>query len=223
MPKIAKGYFITGTDTGVGKTLVAKTLLIVLAKAGYKTIGLKPVASGSSNTKWGLRNHDACALKKCATEKLPYEQINPYAFQEPIAPHIAAINTGIKLTVKKIIFAAKPALTMSADYIIIEGAGGWLTPLNQSETIADLAQAFNYPIILIVGIRLGCINHALLTLKCMENSGIKLQGWIANIIENKMRYAMDNIRTIEKCTKTQLLTVIPYQADGKVSATSKSP
>ncbi|MCL5260644.1 MAG: dethiobiotin synthase [Gammaproteobacteria bacterium] len=211
MPKIAKGFFITGTDTSVGKTFVAKTLLIALAKSGYKTIGLKPVASGGYNTKWGLRNHDACILKKYSTEKLSYEKINPYVFQEPIAPHIAAINSGIKLTIKKILFTSRPTLSTPADYIIIEGAGGWLTPLNKSETMADLAQAFNYPIVLVVGIRLGCINHALLTLKCIKDYGVKLHGWIANILDVNMPYVMENIHTIKNRAKIPLLAVIPYQ------------
>lgn len=133
-----KGFFIIGTDTGVGKTVVSAALLIMLARHGFKTAAIKPIASG------GLQNSDALILQKYATHKMKYVQINPFAFAEPIAPHIAAAKTGIELTTTGILAKIKPALSSNVDYIVIEGAGGLCVPLNTQETMADLIKAINY-------------------------------------------------------------------------------
>jgi dethiobiotin synthase len=206
-----KGFFITGTDTNVGKTLVTASLLIYLAKCGFTTVAMKPVASGCLETAEGLRNDDAIILQKYATCKLMYAEVNPFTFRDPIAPHIAAKNSETKLTVKSVLSASEPALTTNADYMIIEGAGGWYVPLNKDETIADLALSYGYPVILVVGIRLGCINHALLTLKAIEDAKINIKGWVANIIDKNMLYVHENIQTIENSTEAKLLGIIPYQ------------
>lgn len=203
MQKITNGFFITGTDTNVGKTIVAAALLTALAKQNFKTVALKPVASGS--------NSDALLLQKSASQKLPYTKINPFVFDEPISPHIAAKNAGVKLNVAKILQKSKTVLTSTADYIVIEGAGGLFAPLNEQETMADLIKGYNYPVILVVGIRVGCINHALLTLKSIADLGIKLAGWIANVIDQNTNYLEQNIHTIKQYTKSPLIAIIPYQ------------
>jgi len=206
-----KGFFITGIDTSVGKTLVAAALLIHLAKSGFTTAAMKPLASGCLEMATGLRNDDAIILQKYATLKLAYTEINPFAFRDPIAPHIAAKNSGTRLTVKRVLSASEPVLTADADYVIIEGAGGWYVPLNKYETMATLALGYGYPIILVVGVKLGCINHALLTLKVMADAKINLRGWIANVIDKNMLYLHENIQAIENSTKAELLGIIPYQ------------
>lgn len=197
MTRIKKGFFITGTDTNIGKTFIACKLLNNLKRQGYKTVALKPIASGCIATSSGWQNSDAIALQNAATEKLSYQHINPFAFPEPIAPHIAAKINSQTLSINKIINACQPALTTCADYIIIEGAGGWSVPLNEDETMADLAKALKYPIILVVGMRLGCLNHALLTYHHMQQTGVQIHGWIANCLEPDMPYLTENIETLE--------------------------
>lgn len=206
MQKITKGFFITGTDTSVGKTVFATSLLKALSTNGYKTVALKPIACGR-----GGYNSDALMLLKYATHKMPYQDINPFIFYEPIAPHIAAKNAGIVLSVKTILQKTKFALESKVDYIIIEGAGGLYVPLNDKETMADLIKNFNYPAILVVGLRVGCLNHALLTFKAIVSLKIPLAGWVANIIDSNMLYVEQNIQFISKHIKAPLLAIIPYQ------------
>ncbi len=208
--KNIKGYFITGTDTGVGKTLIASALLILLKQKGFKTLALKPIATGCLATIKGLRNTDACLLKKHMTEKLLYKQVNPIAFYEPIAPHIAAQNERQELTVNSIVEVCRDTLNKSADFLIIEGVGGWLVPLNFHETTADLVVAFGYPVILVIGMRIGCINHTLLTIESMEKKQIKIAGWIANTIQPKIPYLTDTIKTLKQYIPAPLLGVVPY-------------
>ena len=150
-------------------------------------------------------------LQQYSTLKLMYAQVNPFAFRDPIAPHIAAKNSGTKLTVKKILSASQATLTAKAEYTIIEGTGGWYLPLNKHETIADLALGYEYPVILVVGIRLGCLNHALLTFKAIKHSKITMRGWVANIIDKNMLYLHENIQTIANSNEAKLLGIIPYQ------------
>lgn len=210
--KIAKGFFIVGTDTGVGKTVVSTALLIMLARQGFKTTAIKPIASGCLLTPSGLRNDDALTLQKYATHKIDYAQTNPFAFAEPIAPHIAAAKSNTELTVAEILI--KTTHTTSSnniDYIVIEGAGGLYVPLNNQETMIDLIKAYNYPVILVVGIKLGCINHALLTLESIHNANIKIAGWIANVIDPNMQYIDENVDSIKQRVNLPLLGVIPYQ------------
>lgn len=215
---IKKGFFITGTDTNVGKTLVAASISRTLISQGFSTVAIKPVGSGGYIKGNKLYSHDALILQKYSNNKtLPYSSINPFAFQEAIAPHIAAKKNGINLSVAQIISRSHKALTSNADYIIIEGAGGWFTPINDHETMADLAIAYGYPVILVVGIRLGCINHALLTYKCMNNSRIKIAGWIANFIDKNMLYPKENIEIIKLRLDAPLLGIIPYVNKTKMS------
>lgn len=209
--RLNKGFFITGTDTDIGKTLVAAAIATALIDGGKKVCAIKPVASGCILQGDKLRSADALLLQPYNNAKLlPYSTINPFAFQKPISPHIAAQKSGIGLSATKIIAQSHAALTSDVDYIIIEGAGGWFTPISDRETMADLAKKYGYPIILVVGIRLGCINHALLTYECARNFGVKIAGWIATVVDSKMICLNENIESIKSRIVEPLLGGIPY-------------
>lgn len=171
--------FVTGTDTDVGKTRISVALIELLQRQGKRVAAMKPIASGCELTIDGLRNDDAMKLSQQANVELPYELINPYAFEPAIAPHIAAeqVDIAIELALIKQNF---DLIQQQSDAVVVEGAGGWLVPLNPLQTMADLAISLDLPVILVVDIRLGCINHALLTIQAIESTGLKLQGWIAN-------------------------------------------
>lgn len=211
---MAKGYFITGTDTGVGKTLISTALLLLLNQQGLRTAGFKPVASGSERGLDGLRNEDALALQAASSIDLPYAQVNPYTFEPAIAPHIAAAQVGVRLDVASLVSAYQP-LAAQADAVVVEGAGGWLVPLNESEALADLAQALALPVIMVVGIRLGCINHALLSRQAIEATGLSLVGWVANRVSDDP-VAEENIATLsDRLAGIPLLGTVPRLADAK--------
>ncbi len=209
----AKRIFITGTDTDAGKTYAACALLNSLKQSGLTTLGIKPVASGAIQTADGLRSADALALQSAATMPLPYQQINPFVFEEPIAPHLAAQHNSQKLGVKTLMQTCAPALKQKVDCIVIEGAGGWLVPLNSQETLADFAAALDAEIILVVGMRLGCINHALLTAANIQARGLKFAGWIANCIDPAMLCLEENIACLQKHITAPLLATLAYQVE----------
>jgi dethiobiotin synthetase len=167
--------FVAGTDTDVGKTRISVALMQLLAASGMRVAAMKPVASGCELTTQGLRNDDALQLIEQATVALPYEVVNPYAFEPAIAPHIAAeqVDTQIEMAVIQQQF---DAIKQQADGIIVEGAGGWLVPIGGGQTLADVAVSLDLPVVLVVGIRLGCINHALLTVEAIKRSGLPLYG-----------------------------------------------
>jgi len=172
---------ITGTDTDVGKTYVSSLLLRALAQSGRRCAGIKPIASGCTNVDGNLTNADALSLMASSSVKLSYAQTNPYAFEPPIAPHIAARAAGINVDLTQIVAAVRAA-EMLCDDVIVEGAGGWLSPLATALEHADLAKALDAPVLLVVGVRLGCINHARLTANEIARSGARLMGWIANVL-----------------------------------------
>lgn len=203
MPKIKNGYFILGTDTNIGKTYVACYILKKLALEGKKTVALKPIATGNYA--------DALLLQKNITENLSLQEINPFCFSEAVAPHIAANKQQINLTINKIIAKTKKVLHKPADYIVIEGAGGLLVPINQNETMLDLAKSFGYPLIVVVGIKLGCINHALLTFAALKKAKVKIVGWIANMIDPKMLYRNENISAICERTSVKLIDTVMFK------------
>ncbi len=208
-----KAYFITATDTDAGKTFVTTQLLKNWSKYGYKTLGFKPVASGCQRTGEGLQNNDALKIRAASNVSLPYKIINPYAFEPAIAPHIAAQKAGVTINIQTI---ANSILQYQeqADYLLVEGVGGWLVPLNEQETIADLAALLNFPVILVVNLRLGCINQALLTAQAIEQTGMKIAGWIANNAvseeENPMTHQAENIHSLKERLNAPLLGVLPY-------------
>ncbi len=204
-----KAFFITGTDTHVGKTLVTGGLLIAAKQMGLSTAALKPVASGCDMTDAGLRNQDALILHANITQTLTYEQINPYAFAEPIAPHIAAQRAKRSVSVDRLVGFCRGVLS-SADLTLIEGAGGWRVPINAKETLADLARQLQTPVILVVAVRLGCINHALLTCEAILRDGLPLAGWVANCTDNTMPAMEENIQSLMNRIPAPCLGVIPY-------------
>ena len=205
--------FVTGTDTEVGKTRISVGLIKVLQQQGLKVAAMKPIASGCEWQDGQLQNEDALALSQQADVKLPYSQINPYAFEPAIAPHLAAeqIGQSISLDVIETNFAA---MKLQADAIVVEGAGGWLVPLNDQQTIADLAKALQIPVVLVVAIKLGCINHALLTVQAIAASGLKLEGWVANdFLQDPQSTAI--IQSLIQRIAAPCLGIVPKLADNE--------
>ncbi len=204
--------FIAGTDTAVGKTYCCVGLLRAFASQGYSTLGLKLIASGCEKNEAGaLRNDDALQLIDAASEKLAYAMINPYALEEPIAPHLAAKKSNLHLSAAEMIKHSRSIFKKNIDIILLEGAGGLKVPLNDTETYADYIQQLKLPVILIVGMRLGCINHTLLTAAVMQQMGIPLLGWFANEINTDMPMFAENIDTIHQFMSAPLLGVVRAQ------------
>lgn len=192
-----QAFFITGTDTGVGKTHVSCQLLLQYAAQGLKVVGMKPVAAGCELIDGEWQNEDVQKLNAASNVYAPRELVNPYCFKEPIAPHLAAEMAGVEIQIGDI-QQAFTKLTEMADIVIVEGAGGFLVPLNQHETMADLVAALQIPVILVVSMRLGCINHALLTINAIKARKISIDHWVPNMIGEKMDYFDENVATITK-------------------------
>ncbi|GFM51575.1 dethiobiotin synthase [Pseudomonas cichorii] len=191
-------YFITGTDTDAGKTTVAAGLLHAARLSGLSTAAGKPVASGSVITPQGLRNADALALQAECSLELGYDDINPFTFEPAIAPHLAAREAGVSLTVNALLQPMRRLLERNADFTLIEGAGGWRVPLADQSNLSDLAMGLGLPVILVVGVRLGCINHALLTAEAIAQDGLQLAGWVANIVDPKTSRLEENLATLSE-------------------------
>ena len=191
------GLFVTGTDTGVGKTVVARLIVRSLAATGVRVAVMKPVAAGSFMTLAGPRNEDALGLIADSNVVMPYATVNPYCLAEPVSPHLAARQAGVTIELAHLAecFAT---LQAAADLVIVEGAGGWLAPLNDREFIADLAAALDLPVLLVVGLRLGCLNHTLLTAAAIRQRGVVLAGWIANHIDPDFPRVEENLATLEQ-------------------------
>ena len=203
------GYFITSTDTDVGKTTACLCLMKYMKENGKQVACMKPISAGCDATADGLRNDDAVKLISESSVPLPYELVNPYAFEPPIAPHIAAKQsmTLIELSTIKDCY---DNITKKADVVIVEGAGGWLVPINDTETMADIAASLRLPVILVVGIRLGCLNHALLTVNSIEESGLTMAGWIANHLDKDMPEQDKNVETLERMITAPLIGIVDY-------------
>lgn len=206
---MAEGWFITGTDTGVGKTRAAHTLLFAATRAGLRAVGMKPVASGCRVTPEGLRSEDARMLMQAANVTAAYEDINPYAFAPAISLNLAAREAGATIQLNVIREHFKKLLA-KADYVVVEGAGGWFAPISDEHTMADVARALELPVVLVVGMRLGCLNHALLTQAAIERSELSFAGWIANCLDPTMERFEENLATLESRLRAPLLTVLPY-------------
>jgi dethiobiotin synthetase len=206
-------FFIAGTDTDVGKTVVAAGLLAAANKQGLETVAIKPVAAGCEKTEQGLRNSDALLLQQTMSKALSYVQVNPVAFEPAIAPHIAAEQQGKRITVSQLAGYCRGVMMQGADLTVVEGAGGWRVPLNRVETLAGLAKELNLPVILVVGMKLGCINHALLTVEAIRNDGLQLAGWVANQIDPAMDCPEENINTLKAIIPAPCLGVIPTLAE----------
>jgi dethiobiotin synthetase len=211
-----RGLFITGTDTGVGKTVVAVALTRALIAEGHRVAVMKPVASGSEvHPAEGLRNEDALALIAAANVPAPYDLVNPYCFEPAISPHIAAEDVGITVDTA-IIRRNFDTLAAAADLVIVEGAGGWLAPISRTASIKDIATVLGLPVLLVVGIRLGCINHARLTKLAIEElHGAKLAGWVANTIDPAMPRQKENLETLTRHLGAPPLASIPALQPGE--------
>jgi dethiobiotin synthetase len=203
-----KAWFITGTDTGVGKTEVALALMAALQARGMRVAGMKPVAAGGITTPAGLRNDDAVRLQHQSSVSAAYELVNPYVFAAPIAPHLAAAAAGVVIDIDHI-KRCYAALAAQSDALVVEGAGGWRAPLDEGRSMADLVVALELPVILVVGLRLGCLNHALLTAEAIARCGIRLAGWVANGIDPGFAYHVENVAYLERHLCAPLLGVIP--------------
>ena len=206
---MSPSYFIAGTDTDIGKTTIAAGLLHAARLNGLSTLGAKPVASGCDVTPKGLRNADALALLAQCSLPLTYTEVNPQAFEPAIAPHLAAREAGVALTVQSLVAPMRHILDKQADFTLIEGAGGWRVPLADQDNLSDLAMALGLPVILVVGVRLGCINHALLTAEAIARDGLQLAGWVANIIEPKTSRLEENLATLAERLPAPCLGRVP--------------
>ncbi len=205
-----QAFFITGTDTGVGKTYVACEMMRDFVVQGYKVVGMKPVAAGEDFVGGTWVNEDVLKLEAASNVKAPREWVNPYSFKEAIAPHIAAENAGVKIEIN-VIQQAFMRLADMADIVIVEGAGGFLVPLNGQATVADLAAALHIPLILVVGMKLGCINHSLLTAEAIAVRKLSLHGWVANQIDENMPALEENLATITQNLGMVCLKNYPYK------------
>lgn len=211
-------YFVTGTDTEVGKTTISAGLLQAARRLGLGTLGAKPVASGCERVEGALRNSDALALMAQSTRALPYEAINPFAFEPAIAPHIAAQEAGVELKVSTLHPPMREILAEQVDFTLIEGAGGWRVPLSGRENLSDLAVALGLPVILVVGVRLGCINHAVLTAEAIARDGLTLAGWVANIIDPGTSRLDANLITLAERLPAPCLGQVPRLAEPSAAA-----
>ena len=216
MQKNKIAYFITGTDTDVGKTYIASALVRYFVQQGQTAIGMKPIAAGCEKINGALRNADVGILLAASNLAARLEDVNPYAFEPAIAPHIAAEQAGVTVSLSKIKHAFD-ALQSQADALIVEGAGGFRVPINREQTMADLAVQLNLPVIMVVGIRLGCINHALMTAGSIRAAGLDLVGWVANRIEPDMPALEENVQTLKAMIKAPCIADVNWGAVPKFS------
>jgi dethiobiotin synthetase len=210
-----QSYFVVGTDTNVGKTYVASALLRYFVNSGKRALGMKPIASGCEVSEHGiwqgqLVNNDVVALYEAGSITAPLELINPYRFAPAIAPHIAAEKAGVDIDLDLIV-RSYHTLAEMADVLVVEGAGGFFVPVNDRQTLADLAVKLNLPVILVVGMRLGCINHALLTVEAIRARGLELAGWVANQIEPDMPMFAENLASLRQRINAPCLSVVGWQ------------
>lgn len=218
--QMAQAYFITGTDTEVGKTTIAAGLLHAARLHGLSTAAAKPVASGCVSTAQGLRNDDALALLAQCSLPLRYEEVNPLAFEPAIAPHLAAREVGVVLDVASLYQSVRGVLDRGADFTLVEGAGGWRVPLSGAQSLSDLAVALGLPVILVVGVRLGCINHAVLSAETIARDGLQLAGWVANIIEPQTSRLEENLATLAERLPAPCLGHVPRLQSAQADAVS---
>jgi dethiobiotin synthetase len=202
------GFFVTGTDTDAGKTVVALGLVAALQARGMRVGVQKPVAAGADRTPDGLRNADALALSAQSGLDLSYEVVNPWCFEPPIAPHIAAAKIGCEIRFAPVL-AALSRIAAASDAVVVEGAGGWRVPLGPDGDMGALAVDAGLPVILVVGLRLGCLNHALLTTDAIRSSGCTLAGWVGNVLDPQMAELEANVATLHELIPVPCLGVVP--------------
>lgn len=203
--------FVTGTDTGIGKSVASAALLHALRREGRSAVGMKPVASGCERHAEGWRNEDALLLQAASAPRPDYADVNPFALPEPLAPELAAASAGVTIALEPI-RAAFARLGAQADCVVVEGVGGWAAPLTATLDQIDLVRALELPVVMVVGLRLGCINHARLTQQAIEASGARLVGWIANDIDPAMARADDNFAILRRCLAAPCWGRLPHAA-----------
>ncbi|MDI9244890.1 dethiobiotin synthase [Marinobacter sp. CHS3-4] len=214
-----KSFFVTGTDTGVGKTLVSAAILQAAAAKGLRTLAMKPIASGCEETPEGLRNEDALTLIEAMTKPLSYDQVNPVALAPAIAPHVAAAQAGRQVTSQRLVGFCRGLQTRPADLLLVEGAGGWRVPLNDRETYAAVPVSLQMPVIMVVPLQLGCINHAMLTAEAIRRDGLSLAGWVANRPrQDLMDCEQETLDYLQGHLGARCLGVMPWQANPVPSA-----
>lgn len=212
-----KRFFVTGTDTDAGKTFVTVGLLAAAKRAGVRSLGLKPIAAGAQEVDGALRNEDGLLIQQASSVALPYEQVNPVVFAQPIAPHIAAMQENRLITASRLEGFIKGALLTPHEFALVEGAGGWRVPLNDRELLSDVAKLLGFPVILVVNMKLGCLNHAILTAESIARDGLPLAGWVANTGPEKMPYHDENLETLKAMLSAPLLGTLSWCQDEKVS------
>lgn len=204
-----RGIFVTGTDTNCGKTEVSLGLMAAWQSRGLRTLGMKPVATGCKPGPTGLQNADALRLQAQGSSRAPYGLVNPYAFEPPIAPHIAAGLAGVEIELGPIAGAYR-TLASESDLVVVEGVGGWRVPLSATLSVSDLPTAMNLPVLLVIGLRLGCLNHALLTAESIRAQGTQLAGWVANGIDPGMLESDANLATLAALLGSPCIGVVPW-------------
>lgn len=212
---MSRGVFVAGTDTGVGKTRVAAALVYALAQQGWRAVGMKPVASGCP-AEAELPCEDVQHLLAAGNVSAPLASINPYRFEPPVAPHLAAAAAGIDISLGHIV-ACYRNLQSLADWVVVEGVGGLLVPLDGQHDTADMAQQLGVPVVLVVGMRLGCINHALLTATVLQQRGLELAGWVASCVTPDMACLEQNVAALQQRIVAPLLGVVPWSPDATVA------
>lgn len=219
----AQSFFITGTDTEIGKTWFTCGLLRAAARHGLRAVGMKPIAAGGlENQDGGIDNEDVSQHILAGNVDAPLYYRNPYAFSLPVSPHIAAREAGVAIDFARL-QGAHQALLKLADLVLVEGAGGWLAPVDEARTMQDLAVALDAPVILVVGIRLGCLNHATLTLRAIQSSGLRCAGWLANCLDPAMPALQDNIDFLRGHLDVSFLGALPYLADQEKAELNQAP
>lgn len=213
-----KCFFVTGTDTEVGKTFVSRAMLTQLKNRRLKTAAYKPVASGCELTEQGLCNEDALTLQAASTFNIEYALVNPYAFAQPIAPHLAAAQTGVNIELSTLADTQQQLQALQPDVLLVEGAGGWRLPLGQGQFMSDYVKQQKMPVILVVGMRLGCLNHALLTAEAIRRDGLELAGWVANQVETNMPLLEENQAFLQAHLDAPLLGCIPRLSDTEMAS-----
>jgi dethiobiotin synthetase len=212
-PLTSAGIFVTGTDTGVGKTRVACALLRAFALSGLRAVGMKPVATGCRVDAPDRENEDVASLIAASNVRVPVDLINPYCFEPAIAPHLAAQQAGSSISMARI-RECYLALTSLADRVVVEGAGGLLVPLNEREDFGDLVRILELPVLVVVGMRLGCLNHALLTAEAIQSRGLRFAGWVANQLQSQMPQFEQNVQVLRERLEAPLTGIIPFGSDG---------
>ena len=215
-----KHFYVTGTDTGIGKTIASTALLHALRSGGLRAVGMKPVASGCVWTDTGWHNEDALALLEASDPRPDYADLNPYALPSPLAPEIAAREAGVEIELGKIVSAFE-RLQALADAVVVEGVGGWSAPLSATLDQVDVARSLRLPVVMVVGMRLGCLNHARLTARAIADDGCELVGWIANHVDPEMARQDENFEMLELRLRSPCWGRLPYSPSPDARALSR--